>query len=156
MSVIIQLRNDSAENWTRYNPILAQGELGIENDTKKFKIGDGENEWTSLPYFKSGNVDSVNGQTGVVVLTVGDIATEIQMQSINSGANTTNIGQITTNKNAIGTLTNLIPHPEIEGKPLTPPRTLWNFTTLRIMMTKSFITLARTRCSDGAMSSRNT
>lgn len=107
MATIIQLRNDTLTNWASYNPILAEGELGIEMDTRKFKIGNGITPWNGLQYFKSGNVDSVNGQTGVVVLTVGDIATEIQMQSINSGANTTNIGQITTNKNAIGTLSSL-------------------------------------------------
>jgi hypothetical protein len=32
------------------NPILAQGEVGYETDTGKFKIGDGTNPWSTLPY----------------------------------------------------------------------------------------------------------
>jgi len=41
MSIQIQLRNDTAANWTTINPVLAQGEMGVENDTFKFKIGNG-------------------------------------------------------------------------------------------------------------------
>lgn len=46
----IQLRNDTAANWTSVNPILAQGEFGWESDTRKFKVGDGSTAWTSLSY----------------------------------------------------------------------------------------------------------
>jgi hypothetical protein len=45
---IIQLRRDTATNWTTANPILAQGELGIETDTLKIKAGDGSSTWTQL------------------------------------------------------------------------------------------------------------
>lgn len=50
MAVQIQLRNDTASNWTTANPTLAQGELGIETDTRKYKIGDGSTAWNSLAY----------------------------------------------------------------------------------------------------------
>lgn len=50
MAVQIQLRNDTSTNWTSYNPTLAQGELGIETDTQKYKLGDGTTAWTSLSY----------------------------------------------------------------------------------------------------------
>jgi len=46
----IQFRRDSAENWDKYNPILADGELGIERDTQRFKLGDGTTEWSDLVY----------------------------------------------------------------------------------------------------------
>ena len=46
----IQLRNDTAANWTERNPILSKGEMGIEIDTKKFKFGDGAKHWTELDY----------------------------------------------------------------------------------------------------------
>lgn len=46
----IQLRRDTAANWTSSNPTLAQGEFGWETDTRKFKIGDGSTAWTSLSY----------------------------------------------------------------------------------------------------------
>lgn len=107
MALLIQLRRDTSANWTSSNPTLAQGEMGLETDTNKFKFGDGITAWNSLPYFKSGNVDSVNGQTGVVTITLDSLATETQMSAINSGATETKIGQITTNQNAIGTLSSL-------------------------------------------------
>lgn len=36
----VQQRNDTAANWTLANPILLRGEIGIEYDTGKIKIGD--------------------------------------------------------------------------------------------------------------------
>ncbi len=50
MAVQIQLRRDTASNWTTNNPTLAQGEFAIETDTDKYKIGDGSTAWTSLGY----------------------------------------------------------------------------------------------------------
>lgn len=52
MAVQIQLRNDTAANWTAANPTLAAGEAGIETDTGKMKIGTGSTAWSSLAYFQ--------------------------------------------------------------------------------------------------------
>lgn len=46
----IQLRGDTAANWTSVNPVLAHRELAIETDTLKTKIGDGVTAWNSLSY----------------------------------------------------------------------------------------------------------
>lgn len=46
----IIMRNDTAENWTTKNPTLSKGEFGVENDTNKFKIGDGTTAWADLDY----------------------------------------------------------------------------------------------------------
>lgn len=46
----IIMRNDTAENWTTKNPTLLKGEFGVENDTNKFKIGDGTTAWKELAY----------------------------------------------------------------------------------------------------------
>jgi hypothetical protein len=54
MAQRIQLRLDTAENWTSVNPILAQGEAGYEIDTNLLKIGDGSTAWNSLSYFGGG------------------------------------------------------------------------------------------------------
>jgi hypothetical protein len=43
-------RYDTAANWTAANPTLLAGEIGIESDTKKWKLGDGSTAWTSLGY----------------------------------------------------------------------------------------------------------
>lgn len=53
----IQSRHDTAANWTTANPTLAAGEIGVETDTHKLKIGDGTTAWTSLAY-ASGQTDS--------------------------------------------------------------------------------------------------
>ena len=51
MAVVqIQLRNDTAANWTSVNPTLLVGELGVERSTNKIKIGDGSTAWSSLSY----------------------------------------------------------------------------------------------------------
>jgi hypothetical protein len=47
---LIQVRRDTAANWTSVNPTLAAGEMGFETDTGKFKIGTGSTAWTSLLY----------------------------------------------------------------------------------------------------------
>lgn len=46
----IIMRNDTAENWTTKNSVLSKGEFGVENDTNKFKIGDGATAWNDLGY----------------------------------------------------------------------------------------------------------
>jgi len=46
----LQLRRDTAANWTTNDPTLAEGEVGVETDTLKFKIGDGSTAWTALGY----------------------------------------------------------------------------------------------------------
>jgi hypothetical protein len=50
MAVQIQLRNDTAAAWAAANPVLAQGEMGLESNTSLFKIGDGVTAWGTLPY----------------------------------------------------------------------------------------------------------
>ena len=46
----IIMRNDTAENWRIKNPILDKGEIGVESDTHKFKIGDNATAWNDLGY----------------------------------------------------------------------------------------------------------
>ena len=48
MAYKIQLRRDIAANWALNNPLLLNGEIGIETDTLKFKIGNGTQRWNSI------------------------------------------------------------------------------------------------------------
>jgi hypothetical protein len=57
MAYRIQLRRDTAANWTAANPKLAQGEAGYELDTGKLKIGDGVQNWNALSYFDDKETD---------------------------------------------------------------------------------------------------
>jgi Major tropism determinant N-terminal domain len=50
MSVQIKLRRDTAANWTTVNPVLGEGEPGLESDTGKIKYGNGTDHWNSLDY----------------------------------------------------------------------------------------------------------
>lgn len=52
----IQLRHDTAANWTSVNPVLLEGEVGIETDTLKQKVGDGVTAWNSLSYMESSEI----------------------------------------------------------------------------------------------------
>lgn len=54
----IQLKTDTATNFTSDNPILAKGEMGVESDTNKFKFGDGVTGWNSLDYAGGGSVST--------------------------------------------------------------------------------------------------
>jgi hypothetical protein len=51
MAIQIQIRRDTASNWSSNNPTLAIGELGFVTDTSQLKIGSGSVAWNSLPYF---------------------------------------------------------------------------------------------------------
>ena len=46
----IQLKHGLAANWTKNNPVLLAGEMGIETDTLKMKVGDGASNWSDLGY----------------------------------------------------------------------------------------------------------
>ncbi|NBO26575.1 MAG: hypothetical protein EBU96_07270, partial [Actinobacteria bacterium] len=50
MPTKIQLRRGTAAQWSSANPVLASGEVGVETDTKQFKIGDGTSLWNNLGY----------------------------------------------------------------------------------------------------------
>ncbi len=50
MATQIQLRGGTAAQWTLADPILADRELGLEQDTLRFKIGNGVQAWSALPY----------------------------------------------------------------------------------------------------------
>ena len=83
----IVLRNDTAANWSSVNPVLLKGEIGMENDTRKQKMGDGISRWNALPYMTaesqvfqvepSGNQTHIEAITAIVAgknLVSGDIA----------------------------------------------------------------------------------
>lgn len=41
---------DTSTNWTTNNIVLLAGEIGIESDTNKFKVGNGTSTWNELDY----------------------------------------------------------------------------------------------------------
>ena len=60
----IQLRRDTAANWSTNNPTPSAGEPCFETDTGKLKIGDGITAYNSLPYQGgTGDVKSTGNNT---------------------------------------------------------------------------------------------
>ena len=55
VKVTMQIRHDSASNWTIRNPILSAGEFGLESDTYLIKVGDGVTDWEHLRYLNKLN-----------------------------------------------------------------------------------------------------
>ena len=100
----IQLRRDTAANWTVANPILAQGEAAYEIDTCRLKIGDGTTDFNTLPYkFESSLVESPAGVfthtdelDNVTVIDISSFATSSTVAA-NAAAIATNTANITSN-----------------------------------------------------------
>jgi len=46
----IQLRRGTAAQWTSANPTLSSGEVGVETDTLRVKVGNGTAKWNALAY----------------------------------------------------------------------------------------------------------
>lgn len=53
--VTLQIRHDEAADWVTRNPVLAQGEYGLETDTFLIKVGDGVTDWIHLRYLNKLN-----------------------------------------------------------------------------------------------------
>jgi len=80
----IQVRRDTAANWTSVNPTLSAGEIGFETDTGKFKIGTGSNAWTVLTYVTDGSkltgtITATNATTATT--TTGNAGTATALQT---------------------------------------------------------------------------
>jgi hypothetical protein len=94
MTARMQQRRDTAANWTSSNPTLAAGEIGIETDTQKMKVGTGSTAWTSLAYTAMGTVTSITAGTGLS----GGTITESGTIAIDSTVTTLTGSQTLTNK----------------------------------------------------------
>lgn len=82
----IQLRRDTAANWTANNPTPASGEPCFETDTGKFKIGDGTTAYNNLPY-QGGSSAPTNMVTVDTDQTITGKKAFLQPNSSNKGLN---------------------------------------------------------------------
>jgi len=46
----VQMAAGTATEWRSVNPVLQQGEYGLETDTRRKKLGNGSSTWADLPY----------------------------------------------------------------------------------------------------------
>jgi hypothetical protein len=112
-TVRIQVRRGTAAEWTSVNPTLAAGEMGVETDTRKLKVGTGSTAWNSLSYIASDapGITEIAQDAIDQALSMGSGLTK----SYNDGTNTISLGidtnVIATNSyvdNAVGGLQNTV------------------------------------------------
>lgn len=58
-----RMRRGLAATWASLNDVLLDGEIGLERDTGKIKIGNGSTPWNSLPYSSFWPEAPLDGQT---------------------------------------------------------------------------------------------
>lgn len=100
INVTFKIRRDTTTNWATYNPTLAEGEIGIDTDLNKFKIGkkvDGVLQtWSQLQFAN---------------LLASDLTTAIsdhnaQTTNVHGIANTANLATQTYVNSAVSSLAN--------------------------------------------------
>ncbi len=96
VKVQLQQRIDTSSNWTSAGTtVLLSGEIGWESDTKKYKIGDGSTQWSSLAYapgaggYTAGNGISISASNVIT-------ASAIALSTIQTAANETAMLALTT------------------------------------------------------------
>jgi len=74
MAVKLQLRRGSSAQWTAANPLLSEGEMAVELDTGKFKVGNGIKLWNQLEYTTNfGDQDVKNSVVNFLTNSTGTV-----------------------------------------------------------------------------------
>jgi hypothetical protein len=109
MAVQIQLRRDTAANWTSANPTLALGEFGMETDTMLYKIGDGTTAWNSQSYAELAGTDvfTINEVSTATYTLVGADAGKL-LKFTNGTANTLTVPPDSSVNFDVGTTINVV------------------------------------------------
>lgn len=79
VSTIHKQRVNTAANWTAGNPVLQIGQIGIESDTRRFKVGNGSTAWNSLAYAVD---DFFYGQNAVTTLASLPVSKRLVIASV--------------------------------------------------------------------------
>lgn len=73
MSTKIQIRRDTAANWTANNPVLSSWEQGLETDTNKIKYWNWADDWNTLSYYSDeSKLNKVQTYTALTELNLND------------------------------------------------------------------------------------
>ena len=107
LNIRIQLRNDTAEKWNTENPVLLKGEMGVETDTGKTKIGNGTAHWEDLKYSGvdedtiKGIIDKNRNAVEFIVANEGESDTQALARVI-TAPKKGDVGIVEQTKNGIG------------------------------------------------------
>lgn len=74
MSTVMKQRRGTTAEWNAANPVLADGELGFEKDTKLFKVGDNSTHWAQLQYSPPGSTPLTLSKPPINAVTEGGFA----------------------------------------------------------------------------------
>lgn len=101
-NVVFRMRRDTTANWASYNPRLAEGEIGIDTDLNKFKIGK-----------KIAGVLQTWSQLGYANILASDLTAGIadhnsQTTNVHGIANTANLATQTYVNSAVTSLSNTV------------------------------------------------
>ena len=111
-TALMQQRRDTAANWTSANPTLLAGEIGIESDTNKIKLGTGSASWTSLGYTPWSQVSAyplvnadIAAAAGIVDTKLATIATAGKVSNSATTAASANTASAIVARDASGNFT---------------------------------------------------
>ena len=102
MATKIQVKRDTAANWSSVDPVLSAGEPGLATDTGVVKYGDGKTSWNNLTAPPSGDSTSMTAWSGnqwhyhsssggksFIFKTAGHVRTNVRVTSGQSWNDTT-------------------------------------------------------------------
>lgn len=91
-------RKDAAE-WQRLNPVIDDGELVVELDTHRLKVGDGKLTYNDLPYYEGPQGESITkvqlSENGDLSVWIGEKETKLGNIKGQKGDKGTSITDIT-------------------------------------------------------------
>lgn len=77
MIVQMRFRRGTTAEWAAANPVLEEGEPGLDTDIKAFKLGDGVTSWTDLPFQGGLGLPADNVPDTVGILDIADLEDEV-------------------------------------------------------------------------------
>lgn len=91
----IRLPHFTSVDWTEQNPLLQKGEIAVESDTRRMKIGDGVTRWNDLEYI-AGSAGGANVAWGEIsgTLSQQDDLQNALDEKINKTQGTENAGKV--------------------------------------------------------------
>lgn len=80
----LAFRRGVSFDWATKNPILKEGEPGLETDTHKYKLGDGSTRWNDLPYYLNEDLMIDYIDEAIANSPSGDVTQEELQQHVDS------------------------------------------------------------------------
>jgi hypothetical protein len=100
MAVQIQIRRGISTEWSSTDPILADGEIAYEKDTRQIKIGDGSSTWNTLPIYSPNTIGIATIISSAVISGVVTATNYVSTAATGTAPLTVNSSTLNVNLNA--------------------------------------------------------